>query len=124
MAVYCWRLTSNGRRHVGCLPGERATRGQPEERKYYASDPAASAILEELAGHANRRCAVEHFHEEAKGELGWYHYQGFPWPGFDRHAATVMLAYNFLVWLELRQRCRQPHRGRPRDPFSLSARSP
>ncbi len=123
-AVRCWRVTSTGRRHVGWLLGERMTRGQPEERKYYWSNLPASATLEELAGYAHRRYAVEQFHEEAKGELGWDQYQGRLWPGFHRHTVTVMLAYSFLVWLELRQRRARRGRGRPRDPFSPSAGSP
>jgi SRSO17 transposase len=121
VGVRCWRVTSDGQRHAGWLLGERAARGQPEERKYYWSNLPASAMLEELAGYAHRRHAVEQFHEEAKGELGWDQYQGRLWPGFHRHAVTVMLAYSFLVWLELRQRRGQPRRGRPRDPFSPSA---
>jgi SRSO17 transposase len=121
VAVRCWRLTSNGQRRVGWLLGERATRGQPEERKYYWSNLPAAATLEELAGYGHRRYAVEQFHEEAKGELGWDQYQGRLWPGFHRHAATVMLGYSFLVWLELRQRRASRGRGRPRYPFSPSA---
>jgi SRSO17 transposase len=120
VAVRCWRVTSDGRRHIGWLVGERATRGQPEERKYYWSNLPASATLEELAGYAHRRHAVEQFHEEAKGELGWDQYQGRLWTGFHRHAVTAMLAYSFLVWLELRQRRGPRGRGRPRDPFSPS----
>jgi SRSO17 transposase len=69
-----------------------------------------------LAGYAHRRHAIEQFHEEAKGELGWDQYQGRLWPGFHRHAVTVMLAYSFLVWLKPRQR--------RRDPFPPSAGSP
>jgi SRSO17 transposase len=124
VAVRCWRLTSDGQRHVGWLVGERATRGQPEERKYHWSNLPATATLEELAGYAHRRYAVEQFHEEAKGELGWDQYQGRLWPGFHRHAVTVILAYSFLVWLELQQRGSQPRRGRPRHPFSPPAGSP
>jgi SRSO17 transposase len=120
IAVRCWRITADGRRHVGWLLGERATRGQPEERKYHWSNLPASATLEELAGYAHRRFAVEQFHEEAKGELGWDQYQGRLWPGFHRHAVTAMLAYSFLVWLELRQRHQKTRRGRPREPFSPS----
>jgi SRSO17 transposase len=121
VAVRCWRVSREGQRHVGWLLGERATRGQPEERKYYWSNLSASATVDELAGYAHRRYAVEQFHEEAKGEVGWDQYQGRLWPGFHRHAVTVMLAYSFLVWLELRQRRRPRGRGRPRDPFSPSA---
>jgi SRSO17 transposase len=120
VAVRCWRITSDGQRHIGWLVGERATRGQPEERKYHWSNLLASATLEELAGYAHRRYAVEQFHEEAKGEVGWDQYQGRLWPGFHRHAVMVMLAFSFLVWLELRQRRGPRGRGRPRDPFSPS----
>jgi SRSO17 transposase len=55
VAVRCWRLTSDGKRHVGWLLGERATRGQPEERKYCWSNLPAAATLDELAGYAHRR---------------------------------------------------------------------
>ena len=124
VAVRGWRVTSDGQRHEGWLVGERATRGQPEERKFYWSNLPAETTLAELAGYAHRRHAIEQFHEEAKGELGWDHYQGRLWSGFHRHTVAVMLAYSFLVWLELRQRRRQPRRGRPRDLFSPSLGSP
>jgi SRSO17 transposase len=121
VAVRCWRGTSEGPRYEGWLLGERVTRGQPEERKYYWSNLPAEATLEVLAGLAHRRHAIEQFHEEAKGELGWDQYQGRLWPGFHRHAVTVMLAYSFLVWLEQRQRRRHTRRGRRRDLFPPSA---
>jgi SRSO17 transposase len=124
VAVRCWRATSDGQRHEGWLLGERATQGQPEERKYFWSNLPAETLLEELAGMAHRRHAIEQFHEEAKGELGWDQYQGRLWPGLHRHAVTVMLAYSFLVWLELRERSRHQREGRRRDPISPSADVP
>jgi SRSO17 transposase len=124
VAVRCWRVTSDGSRHGGWLLGERTPQGEPEERKYYWSNLPDETTLAELAGYAHRRHAIEQFHEEAKGELGWDQYQGRLWSGFHRHTVSVMLAYSFLVWLELRQRRRQPRRGRPRDPFSPSLGSP
>ena len=122
VAVRAWRVTAEGELHVGWLLGERAARGQPEEQKYDWSNLPTSARLEVLVDYAHRRHAIEQFHEEAKGELGWDHYQGRLWPGFHRHAVTVMLAYSFLVWLGLRQRRRVRRRGQPRDPLSPSAR--
>jgi SRSO17 transposase len=122
VALRGWRLTSQGEPRIGWVLGERAARGQPEERKYYWSNLPASATLEELVDVAHRRHAVEQFHEEAKGELGWDQYQGRLWPGFHRHAVSTMLAYSFLLWQELRQRQHHSSRGRPRDPFSPSAR--
>jgi SRSO17 transposase len=120
VAVRCWRVAAAGARGVGWLLGERTTRGQPEERKYSWSHLPAAATLDELAGYAHRRYAVEPFPEEATGELGWDHEQGRLWAGFHRHALTVMLAYSFLVWLALRQRHAPRGRGRPRDPCSPS----
>jgi SRSO17 transposase len=121
VAVRCWRVTSDGQRHEGWLVGERSTRGQPEERKYCWSNLSAETPLEEVAGLAHRRHAIEQCHEEATGELGWDQYQGRLWPGFHRHAVTVMLAYSFLLWLEVRERRRHQREGRRRDPFSPSA---
>ena len=124
VAVRCWRVTSDGNRHAGWLVGERAPQGPPEERKYFWSNLSPETPLEVLAGYAHRRHAIERFHEEAKGELGWDQYQGRLWLGFHRHAVTVMLAYSFLVWLEWRQRRRTKRPGRPRDPFPPSADAP
>ena len=122
-AVRAWRITAEGAAHSGWLLGERAARGQPEEHKYYWSNLPASASLEELVDYAHRRHAIEPLHEEAKEELGWDQYQGRLWPGFHRHAVTVMLAMSFLIWLEWRQRQSHANRGRPRDPLSPSAGS-
>ena len=63
---------------------------------------------------------VEHYHEEAKTELGWDPYQGRRWEGFHRHALTVMLSYSFLVWLEGHERAHRKVSGRPRAAFSPS----
>jgi SRSO17 transposase len=115
---------SDGHRHEGWLVGERAARGQLEERKYFWSNLPPETPLEVLASYAHRRHAIEQFHEEAKGELGWDQYQGRLWLGFHRHAATVMLAYCFLVWLEVRQRRHRTGQARGRDLFSPSANVP
>ena len=127
VALRCYRVTTDGMRHRGWLLGERTTRGQPEEWRYSWSNLPAATPLEGLVGYAHRRYAVEQFHEEAKGELGWDQYQGRLWLGFHRHTVVVMLAYSFLVWLELHQRRhrhQRPQRGRPRDPLSPATRSP
>ena len=102
--------------------GERATQGQPEERKYFWSHLPPETPLETLAEYAHRRHAIEQFHEEATGELGWDQYQGRLWLGFHRHTVIVMLAYSFLVWLE--QRHYRTRQGRRCDPFPPSADIP
>ena len=121
VALYCWRRTRDGAVGEGWLLGERPARGQHGERKYYWSNLPITTPLEKLVDYAHRRPAIERFHEEAKGELGWDQYQGRRWPGFHRHAATVMLAYSFLVWLEVQHRRGQHGPGRPRNPFSPTA---
>jgi SRSO17 transposase len=124
VAVRSWRVTSDGPRQEGWLVGERATQGQPEERKYFWSNLPPDTPLEVLAGYAHRRHAIEQFHEEAKGELGWDQYQGRLWVGFHRHAVTVLLAYSFLIWLGLQERHHHPRQGRRRGPFPPSAAIP
>jgi SRSO17 transposase len=81
-------------------------------------------MLETRAGYAHRRQAIEPFHEEATGELGWDQDQGRLWAGFHRYAVTVMLAYSVLLWLAPRQQRRDQRQGRRRDPFSPSAEPP
>ena len=123
-AVRCWRLTSDGSRHVGWLIGEREARGQAGRRKFYWSNLGPQAPLGKLVGYAHRRHWVEQFYEEAKGLLGWDQYQGRLWSGFHRHAVTVMLAYSFLVWQEFRLRWTRPRPGRRRPAFSPSPGPP
>jgi SRSO17 transposase len=122
-AVRCWRVTSDGRRHLGWLIGEREAAGQDRRRKYYWSNFGPQMPLATMVEYAHRRHWVERFHEEAKGLLGWDQYQGRLWTGFHRHAVTVMLADSYLVWREWRQRQEKRRRGRPRRPFSPSAGS-
>lgn len=120
VAVRCWRVDGSGTRHLGWLIGQRAGRGQVSEDKYFWSDFPASTPLERMVEDAHRRHWVEQYHEEAKGELGWDQYQGRLWEGFHRHAATVLLSYRFLVWMEWRQREARRVRGRRRGAFSPS----
>jgi SRSO17 transposase len=118
-ATRCWRVTSDGARRIGWLIGEDGSDGK---RRYYWSNFGPSVALVQMVEYAHRRHWVEQYHEEAKGLLGWDQYQGRLWPGFHRHAVTVMLAYSFLVWQEWHQRQQKPRPGRPRRAFSPSAR--
>jgi SRSO17 transposase len=121
-AVRCWRVTSAGARLPGWLIGERPARGAKDKGKYHWSNFSARASLEEMVEYAHRRWAVEQFHEESKGLLGWDQYQGRLWTGFHRNSVLVMLAYSFLVKQEWQQRQQVSLRGRPRRAFSPSAR--
>src|SRR3984893_10635396 len=117
-ALRCWRLTSKGKRLPGWLIGERPARGQQDKWRYHWSNFSVATSLEEMVEYAHRRYGVEQFHEEAKGLLGWDQYQGRLWPGFHRHAVSVMLAYSFLVWQEWHDRPKSARPGRRRRAFS------
>jgi SRSO17 transposase len=123
MALRCGRMTPEHQARIGWLLRERAARGPPEARKYSWSTLPAAATLAEVVDFAQRRHALEPCHAEATGALGWDQDQGRLWPGFHRHAVSAMLAYSFLLWQALRHRQHRPRRGRPREPFSPSARS-
>jgi SRSO17 transposase len=116
VAVRGWRVTSDGARHEGWLVGERATQGQPGERKSFWSHLPPASPLEPLAGYAHRRHAIEPFHEEATGALGWDQYQGRLWLGLHRHTVTVMRAYRVAVWLGRQERPHHTRQGRRRGP--------
>src|SRR5271157_3523062 len=115
VALRGWRVTSSWHRRSGWLIGEDACDGK---RRYYWSNFGPEVVLERMVEYAHRRHWVEQYHEEAKGLLGWDQYQGRLWPGFHRHAVSVMLAYSFLVWQEWQQRQERARSGRPRRPFS------
>jgi SRSO17 transposase len=119
VALRGWRVTADGKRRVGWLIGEDGSDGK---RRYYWSNFGPRTPLERMVEYAHRRYWVEQFHEEAKGLLGWDQYQGRLWTGFHRNSVLVMLAYSFLVWQEFKQREKVRRRGRPRRPFSPSAR--
>lgn len=117
-AVRGWRVDGDGTRHVGWLIGERPSHAPPGEYHYYWSNFPRQTPLVKLVEYEHRRCWIEQYHEEAKGELGWDQHQGRVWESFHRHALTVMLAYSFLVWLEYRQRLAQKRPGLSRPAFS------
>jgi SRSO17 transposase len=121
-AVRCWRVTTAGARRPGWLIGERPARSVKDKQRYHWSNFGAQATLAELVEYAHRRFAVEQFHEESKGLLGWDQYQGRLWTGFHRNSVLVMLAYSFLVIQEWQQRQEVTLRGRSRRAFSPSAR--
>jgi len=118
LALRCYRVDSDGRRHLGWLIGQRPARGQTGDWKYYWSNFPADTALDVMVEYTHRRHWIEQYHEEAKGELGWDQYQGRRWDGFHRHAVTVMLSYSFLVWLEWQQRQAQRRPGFRRETFS------
>ena len=89
MALRVWPVDASER---GGRAGSSA-RIPPNGKRRYCSERLREDVpSERLVEYAHRRHWVEQYHGEAKGLLGWDQYQGRLWPGFHRHAVTVMLA--------------------------------
>lgn len=58
-AVRCWRVTPDGRRHLGWLIGEYEAAGQERRRKYSGSNFGAAMPLATTVEYAHRRHWVE-----------------------------------------------------------------
>ena len=70
--------------------------GATPRTKYYLIDLPASASLRALVQLAHQRWAIEQQYQELKDELGFDHFEGRSWPGWQRHAVLTALAYTFL----------------------------
>ena len=82
----------------GWLLGERpiGKADRLEQRKYYFIWKLSELAVEDLVDLAHVRWVIERFYQDAKGELGFDHYEGRLWSGFHRHVALVMLAHSYL----------------------------
>ena len=82
-------------------------RGVTPRTKYYLVHLPARASLRDLVALAHQRWAIEQQYQELKDELGFDHFEGRSWPGWQRHAVLTALAYTFLQV----ERQRQPSRA-------------
>ena len=71
-------------------------RGATPRTKYYLVHLPATTSLRGLVRLAHQRWAIEQQYQELKGELGFDHFEGRSWPGWQRHAVLTALAYTFL----------------------------
>ncbi|HUI90123.1 MAG TPA: IS701 family transposase [Anaerolineales bacterium] len=76
--------------------------------KYYFSNAPADIALGELVRLSGLRWPIESMFEEAKGEVGFDHYEMRSWLGWHHHMFLVALAHHFLVRLRLRFQDRAP----------------
>jgi DDE family transposase len=70
--------------------------GATPRTKYYLVHLPASASLRALVQLAHQRWAIEQQYQELKDELGFDHFEGRSWPGWQRHAVLTALAHTFL----------------------------
>ncbi len=70
--------------------------GTTPRTKYYLVHLPATTALDDLVHLAHQRWAIEQQYHELKDELGFDHFEGRSWPGWQRHAALIAVAYTFL----------------------------
>jgi len=70
--------------------------------KYYFSNAPANTPLSEFVRLSGMRWPIATIFEEAKGEVGFDHYEMRSWLGWHHHMLLVSLAHHFLVRLRVR----------------------
>ncbi|MGH2437419.1 MAG: IS701 family transposase, partial [bacterium] len=82
------------------------------ERKYYVLNLDASASLTELVALARCRWPIEQQYRDLKDELGWDHFEGRTYRGWNHHTVLTAMAFAFLQL----ERRRAPDEPRPTLP--------
>jgi SRSO17 transposase len=80
----------------------------PSVIKYYLSNAPAHTPLSEFVRISGMRWPIEIIFEEAKGEVGFDHYEMRSWLGWHHHMLLVSLAHHFLVRLRVRLQNQAP----------------
>jgi len=70
--------------------------------KFYFSNAPTDTPLIEFVRISGMRWPIETIFEEAKGEVGFDHYEMRSWLGWHHHMLLVSLAHHFLVRLRVR----------------------
>jgi SRSO17 transposase len=74
----------------------------PTELKFYFSNAPTDTPLGDFVRISGMRWPIETVFEEAKGEVGFDHYEMRSWLGWHHHMLFVALAHHFLVRLRIR----------------------
>src|SRR4029077_3997528 len=91
----------------GALPKEcwlLIRRKRDGSHKLYLSNLAADASPMELVKIAYSRWAVEQSYQQLKDDLGFDHFEGRSWPGWNHHAVLTAMAFTFLALERRRSR--------------------
>ena len=73
------------------------------DEKYYLINLPAGTPLTRLVTFMHQRWAIEQQYQQLKTELGFDHFEGRTYPGWNRHVAVSAVAYAFLQRERLRQ---------------------
>jgi SRSO17 transposase len=82
--------------------------GTTPRTKYFFIDLPATTSLKQLVRLAHHRWAIEQQYQELKTELGFDHFEGRSYPGWQRHVVLSAVAYAFLQDERRRQRRHAP----------------
>ena len=72
--------------------------------KYFVSNLPATTSLHALVRAAHQRWAIEQQYQDLKDELGFDHFEGRSYPGWQHHAVITAVAYAFLQKERMRPR--------------------
>ena len=81
--------------------------GATPRTKYFFVSLPATASVKQLVRLAHQRWEIEQQYQELKTELGFDHFEGRSYPGWQHHVVLTAVAYSFL------QRERMRHRSEP-----------
>ena len=70
--------------------------GATPRTKYFFVDLPATASVKQLVRLAHQRWAIEQQYQELKTELGFDHFEGRSYPGWQHHVVLSAVAYSFL----------------------------
>ena len=80
----------------------------PSVVKFYFSNAPVETPVSEFVRISGMRWPIETIFEEAKGEVGFDHYEMRSWIGWHHHMLLVALAHHFLVRLRVRFHVQSP----------------
>lgn len=70
--------------------------GETEPRFHLVTRPRGTP-LESIVFDVKERYRTEKLYEELKGELGFDHFEGRSWPGWNHHVSVVLCCYHLLL---------------------------
>lgn len=86
--------------------------GEEKPARFFVSDLSNKMKKKALVCRLKERWRTERMYEDLKGEVGFDHYEGRGWPGWNHHMSVVLCAYAVLV----AERCMAFPPGAPSDP--------
>ena len=71
--------------------------GEDEPRHFYLCDLPEETSHTKLVGTIKERWRIEQVHQELKGEVGFDHFEGRSWPGWQHHVTLALTCHALLV---------------------------